>query len=120
MHKICKLRAIDPSIKQKEWDDFFEKDLEEKEKVIRFLDLVFDSEKEKDIFYGRWSSLAGQNINVHFSNLTYKKQFWQELPEDKKEGYGKAKKEYVDAKKECDGPKNGEGKNKNVGDIDKD
>lgn len=81
--KISKLRAVEPSIKQKEWEDFFEEGLEEKEKVQRFLDLVFNTEEEKDVYLQRWQYMAGEHININFQNKSYKEQRYPEVKKEK-------------------------------------
>lgn len=54
--QMAKMHSIDPSRKKKQLESFFENNISVKEKLERFLDLVFDSEEEKKIFRDRWTS----------------------------------------------------------------
>ena len=73
--QMAKLHSIDPSRKQKSLDEFFEQDLSEKEKLTRFLNLVFDNDSEKEIFYKRWQYRAGETpVFGENSVNTYKRQ----------------------------------------------
>ena len=65
--KIC---SIDYSIKKEKLQKLFEPDLSEKEKLIRFLDLIFEDEKEKQIFYKRWESRSGEKPLFGEKNVT--------------------------------------------------
>ena len=56
MLQMAKMHSLDPNRKKKELEAFFEHILPGKEKVTRFLNLVFDDEEEKRIFYKRWES----------------------------------------------------------------
>jgi len=73
--QVAKMRSVDPTIKQKEYDLFMERDLPEEEKVKRLLDLVFFDEKEKDIFYKRWEYNVGRTENIKVSDRRYIKQY---------------------------------------------
>lgn len=77
--QMAKIRSIDPTIKAKEFERFFEKDLEEKEKLTRFLDLVFNDEEEKKIFRSRWEYRAGEKPTFGKESITtYKRQTYKE------------------------------------------
>ena len=54
--QMAKIHSVDPNRKKEEYEAFFEKNIPEEEKASRFLDLVFDREDEKQIFYKRWES----------------------------------------------------------------
>lgn len=75
MIRIAKLRAVEPSIKKKEFEALLENDLEEKEKVERLLNLLFDTEREKSIFRNRWVYNSGGRDNVFVRQRKYKKQW---------------------------------------------
>ena len=60
MIQAAKLCSVCYELKGEKLERIFERDISEKEKLIRFLDFVFDSEEEKEIFYKRWASKAGE------------------------------------------------------------
>lgn len=79
MIQVAKSRSIIPTFKEKEYNRFFESDLSEKEKVVRFLNLVFDDEKEKDIYMQRWRYRAGEKpVFKENSVPKYKRQKFKE------------------------------------------
>ena len=79
MMQMAKMQSIDPTRKKKEMDAFFEKDIPEKEKIKRFLNLVFDNDGEKEIFYKRWQYRAGEEpIFGWGAAKTYRSQWWKE------------------------------------------
>ena len=52
--------------------------LEEKEKLSRFLNLIFDSENEKQIFRERWFYNSGSAEYITVRKRNYKKQWHSE------------------------------------------
>ena len=60
---------------------FFEPDLSEKEKLIRYLDFIFgDKDEYKSIFFNRWASKVGEpfeyiSTRQYTGKLSYKKQY---------------------------------------------
>lgn len=74
--------------KKAELDAFFMPDLEEKEKLIRYLDMIFDETSHKQIFYDRWSSKVGvcdYKSRTFGRQQKYKKQTKKENNERKKD-----------------------------------
>ena len=79
MIQMAKMQSIDPTRKKKEMEAFFEKEIPEKEKIKRFLNLVFDNDEEKEIFYKRWQYRAGEVPVFGWESVkTYKGQYWKE------------------------------------------
>ena len=76
--RIAKLRAVEPSIKKDEFEALMEPGLEEKEKLSRFLNLIFDSENEKQIFRERWFYNSGSAEYITVRKRNYKKQWYSE------------------------------------------
>lgn len=74
MLKISKLRSIEPTIKQKEFESFMEPGLEEREKLTRFLDFVFDTDEERQTFFKRWLYNAGNKEKITVRRRKYSKQ----------------------------------------------
>ncbi len=84
MMQVAKQMSVVPTYKQEEYDSFFEQGLPEKEKIKRFLNLVFNSEVEKDIFYKRWESRAGEKpVFGEYSIKTYVRQRTPEIGSQK-------------------------------------
>ncbi len=75
--QMAKMHSIDPNWKRKELELFKEHDILEQEKVERFLNLVFDEEEEKKIFYDRWESKVGE-IPI-FGENSVKTYVWQKV-----------------------------------------
>ena len=71
--QIAKKRATFPDWKKDEWDNFFEEGLPEREKLERFLNLVFDEEDEKKIYRDRWICAAGNDIGVNDLEYSYER-----------------------------------------------
>lgn len=79
MMQMAKMQSIDPSRKKKEMEAFFEHGIPEKEKMKRLLNLVFDNDEEKEIFYKRWQFRAGEEPVFGWGAAkTYKSQYWKE------------------------------------------
>ena len=73
--QACKMHSMAPAYKNEEYQDLFQQDLPEKEKLMRLLDFVFDKEEEKQIFIERWRSRAGEEpLFGEASIKTYKLQ----------------------------------------------
>ena len=96
MLQTAKLCSIDSTIKKDRLEKFFEAGLSEKEKLKRFLDLIFDKEEEKQIFYKRWESRAGENpIFGEYSVSTYKRQKNSERKNNKKRKEANREEDYI-------------------------
>lgn len=79
MMQMAKMQSIDPTRKKKEMEAFFEKGIPEKEKMKRLLNLVFDRDEEKEIFYKRWQYRAGEEPVFGWGAAkTYRSQYWRE------------------------------------------
>lgn len=71
---VSRENAIQPGYKQKEFAQFMRNDLSEKEKVDAFLNLLFEEEKEKELYYNRWESMKDEHW---FDSLNFPEQFFR-------------------------------------------
>jgi len=62
MIQASKLCSLCYELKGEKLERIFEGNISEKEKLIRFLDFIFDSESKKEIFYKRWASKVGEEL----------------------------------------------------------